>query len=297
MFKTEAFVSEKIWGYERWILSTHKAGESLADKSTEFIGGKKLSSVIGADYPLLVKVIQADETLSVQVHPDDEYARLHENSAGKTECWYILDAKEGASLIYGLNGIYSREELKAAIENQKLDNYLRSVPVSKGDFVFIPAGTVHAIQGGLRLLEIQQSSDITYRLYDWGRPREIHVEKSLDVIKPFPPDSLNVERPFGGSFSCPYFNLEKYDYTVRGSVCFAKKAAQKAAGEQNGQEPTPAMKTSWLSLFIISGTGTFESNTGERLSVQAEDCVIVGAEEKITLIPDAGSTLSVMHIS
>ncbi|MGP1523202.1 MAG: type I phosphomannose isomerase catalytic subunit, partial [Treponema sp.] len=91
MFKTEAFVSEKIWGYERWILSTHKAGEALAEKSTEFIGGKKLSSIIGADYPLLVKVIQADETLSVQVHPDDEYARIHENSAGKTECWYILD--------------------------------------------------------------------------------------------------------------------------------------------------------------------------------------------------------------
>jgi len=291
MFKTEAFVSEKIWGYERWILSTHKAGEALAEKSTEFIGGKKLSSIIGADYPLLVKVIQADETLSVQVHPDDEYARIHENSAGKTECWYILDAKEGASLIYGLNGMYSREELKQAIENQTLDGCLRSVPVSKGDFVFIPAGTVHAIQGGLRLLEIQQSSDITYRLYDWGRPREIHVEKSLDVIKPVPPDSLNAEHPFSGVFSCPYFNLEKYDYTVRGSICFAKKAASQQ------QEPTPAMKTSWLSLFVISGTGTLESNTGECISVKAEDCIIVGSEEKIAVIPDSGSTLSIMHIS
>ncbi|MGI5173484.1 class I mannose-6-phosphate isomerase [Treponema sp. OMZ 840] len=294
MFKTEAFLSEKVWGYERWILSTHKAGESKVEKSVEFIGGKNLSSLIGADYPLLVKVIQADETLSVQVHPDDEYARMHENSAGKTECWYILDAKKDASLIYGLNGIYSRNELKRAIENQKLDSFLRSVPVSKGDFIFIPAGTVHALQGGLRILEVQQSSDITYRLYDWGRPREIHVEKSLDVIKPFTPDSLNVEHPFGGSFSCPYFNLEKYDYTVRGSVCFAKKAASASAEEK---QHTPAMQTSWLSLFVVSGTGSLESNTGERLSVQAEDCVIVGAEEKITLIPDAGSTLSVMHIS
>jgi len=295
MFKTEAFVSEKIWGYERWILSTHNAGEALAEKSTEFIGGKKLSSIIGADYPLLIKVIQADETLSVQVHPDDEYARIHENSAGKTECWYILDAKEGASLIYGLNRIYTREELKQALENQTLDCCLRSIPVSKGDFVFIPAGTVHAIRGGLRLLEIQQSSDITYRLYDWGRPREIHVAKSLDVIKPVPPDSLNVDHPFSGSFSCPYFNVEKYDYTVRGSVCFAKKAA---AAEQNEQkEQTPAMKTSWLSLFIVSGAGTLESNTGERLAVKAEDCIIVGAEEKIAVIPDSGSTLSVMHIS
>ena len=290
MFKTEAFVSEKVWGYERWILSTHADGESKVDAQVEFIGGKPLSSVIGDNYPLLVKVIQADETLSVQVHPDDEYARIHENSAGKTECWYILDAQENASLIYGLNGIYDKTELRRAIENQSLDGYLRSVPVSQGDFIFIPAGTVHAIKGGLRLLEIQQSSNITYRLYDWGRPREVHVEKGLDVIKQVRPDSLSTEHPFSGSFSCPYFLLEKYDYTARGSVCFAQKTA-------SDQKHTPAMKTSWLSLFIISGTGTAESNTGERISLKAEDCIIVEAEEKITLIPDAGSTLSVMHIS
>ena len=111
MFKTQAFISERVWGYERWIASVHPAGQATVDGTTEFIGGKNLSSVIGDSYPLLIKIIQANEVLSVQVHPDDDYARIHENSAGKTECWYILDAKPGASLIYGLSGEYGRLSL------------------------------------------------------------------------------------------------------------------------------------------------------------------------------------------
>ena len=138
MFKTKAFISERVWGYERWIVSVHPAGQASVDETTEFIGGKNLSSVIGASYPLLIKLIQANEILSVQVHPDDDYARIHENSAGKTECWYILDAEPGASLIYGLNGEYSREELRHAIENNSLDSYLQSVPVTKGVAIDVP---------------------------------------------------------------------------------------------------------------------------------------------------------------
>jgi len=131
MFKTKAFISERVWGYERWIASVHPAGQATVDAATEFIGGKNLSSVIGDSYPLLIKIIQANEVLSVQVHPDDDYARIHENSAGKTECWYILDAKPGASLIYGLSGGYGREELRKAIENNSLDAYRQSVKGQK----------------------------------------------------------------------------------------------------------------------------------------------------------------------
>ena len=207
MFKTKPYVSEKVWGYENWIVSTHKVGQSLNAETDE-----NISNLLGNDYPLLIKLIQANETLSVQVHPEDDYAARVENTYGKTECWYILDAKPNATLVCGLNKDYSREELSEAINNNTLDNCLKYVPVEKGDFVFIPAGTVHAIQGGLRILEIQQPSDITYRLYDWGRPREIHIEKGLDVTKAFAP---NPEKPFSKNFSCNYFNLIQQDVTAK----------------------------------------------------------------------------------
>ena len=290
MFKTKAFISERVWGYERWIASVHPAGQATVDAATEFIGGKNLSSVIGDSYPLLIKIIQANEVLSVQVHPDDDYARIHENSAGKTECWYILDAKPGASLIYGLNSEYGREELRKAIENNSLDGYLQSVQVKKGDFIFIPAGTVHAIKGGLRLLEIQESSDITYRLYDWGRGREVHIEKGLDVINPEYNKRISSFAPFAGRFTCPYFTLEKKDYTVKGRICFAKELTN----EQRPAFDTPAAKSGWACLVILSGSGTLESGTGEVLEVKAEDCIMLRTEEKITVMPD--SALSIMEI-
>ena len=301
-------------------MSVHPAGQASVDETTEFIGGKKLSSVIGASYPLLIKLIQANEILSVQVHPDDDYARIHENSAGKTECWYILDAEPGASLIYGLNGEYSREELRHAIENNSLDSYLQSVPVTKGDFVFIPAGTVHAIKGGPRLLEIQESSDITYRLYDWGRAREVHVEKGLDVIKPECNKRVFSFAPFAGRFTCPYFTLEKisaetfetlkkapsekleagtyWDFQIasfstrENAVEFAKELTR----EQASAFDTPAAKSGWACLVILSGSGTLESNGGESFKVQAEDCILLRTEEKITVTPDSHSALSIMEI-
>ena len=195
MLKLSAIKSEKIWGYELWIASTHPAGCQ-----------KDFEAFAGGDYPLLVKVIQADDVLSVQVHPDDKMAAKLEGCRGKTECWYVLDAKKDSRLIYGMNDSYSAGELRSAIAENRLEKYMRSVPVEKGDFAYIPAGTVHAIGGGLRLLEVQQSSDITYRLYDWGRGRECHVEKGISCIKNFEKQEIV---KFPGIFDCPYFRLEK----------------------------------------------------------------------------------------
>jgi len=289
MFKTHPFVSEKIWGYERWIVSVHPTGKSLVDEATPQIGGKPFDAVIGAAYPLLIKIIQANETLSVQVHPDDEYACIHEHSAGKTECWYVLDAVPDAKIIYGLKQDYLRSELEAAIRNNTLERCLRSVPVSKGDFIFIPAGTVHAIQGGLRLLEVQESSDITYRLYDWGRPREVHVQKGLDVLRYLPESALTPIHQFSGTRLCPYFRLEKKDFTVAGTVSFSSF-------------DTPAANTGWCSLFIIAGSGALETagngilETAENraLPVKAEDCFMVRSEAVVSVLPDRDSPLSIM---
>ena len=181
---------------ECWGVSAHEHGSSYVRNGR--FQGKTLREAVTTDpalfgltapeFPLLVKIIDAQDDLSIQVHPDDDYARLHENgSPGKSECWYILDAKLGASLILG-HTAKTREELKEKIKSGKMQGLFQTVPVFPGDLVRIPPGTVHAIKGGILLLETQQNSDITYRVYDYerlwqGKKRELHVEKSLDVIR------------------------------------------------------------------------------------------------------------------
>ena len=300
MFKTNPFIHEKPWGYERWLVSTHSAGQSKVGDTTEFIGGKYLSSILGNDYPVLVKIIQANKMLSVQVHPNDDYARLVENSRGKTECWYILESEKDASIICGINyteANYSREALAKSIEDGTLENELKRFPVQKGDFVFIPAGTVHTIEGGLRLLEIQQSSDLTYRLYDWGRSREIHIRKSLDVIKP---SSGELIKGFSGRYECNYFTIEKLDFSHAGKICFAKEGISNPnPTAQPALLPafdTPASKTGWVSLVVTSGTGRIISTTGEILEVKAEDCIMFRYEEDISVQPTGDDPLSLVKI-
>lgn len=177
ILKLKPYYSEKIWGYEEWNLSTHRNGRSTVEGKNKY-----LVEELGEELPILIKIIQANEALSVQVHPGDEYSRKYENDNGKTECWYILDAKEDASLICGIKEGFNRDSFAQIIEDGKIEESLKRIKVKKGDMIYIPAGTVHAIEGGIKILEIQQSSDVTYRMYDWGRDREMHIEKSLDVI-------------------------------------------------------------------------------------------------------------------
>lgn len=279
MFKTIPYVSEKVWGYENWIVSTHKVGQSKRAEDNE-----NISNILGNDYPLLIKLIQANETLSVQVHPEDDYAAKVENTYGKTECWYILDAKPNATLVCGLNKDYTREELAAAIQNNTLDNCLKYVPVEKGDFVFIPAGTVHAIQGGLRILEIQQPSDVTYRLYDWGRPREIHIEKGLDVTKAYAPEP---EKPFSKDFSCNYFTLIQQDVSEKETKITLEPK----------DKNSPAFKSGYVTLFVLSGSGKLFSKTeNKEIDIKAEDTIIVKTSEVLYANPDNNNGLSFMKI-
>ena len=255
VLKLTAVLSKKIWGYEEWIASTHPDG-----RQDDFY------AAVGGEYPLLVKIIQADDTLSVQVHPDDEAAKRLENDRGKTECWYVLDAKPGAKLVYGLNGTYSQDELRAAVQENRLEACLQQVEVHKGDFIFIPSGTVHAIGGGLRLLEVQQSCNITYRLYDWGRPRELHVDKGIQVIKH---DGVRKVAPFPGEFACEYFTLQTVN--VHGGYSMLA-----AAGASSAED--------WQLVYCIEGTGTIKSACGGApLSMKAEDIFAVAPGEKITV--------------
>lgn len=176
-------------------------------------------------FPLLVKVIDANDDLSVQVHPDDAYAKENENgSLGKTECWYIIDCDPDADIIIGHNA-KTKEELTEMIENGEWDKLLNRFPIKPGDFFFIPAGTVHAIRKGTQILEIQQNSDVTYRLYDYdrlqdGKPRELHIKKSIDVIncphKPAQNTIITKEIENGVDkelVTTPLFTVDEYDIT------------------------------------------------------------------------------------
>ena len=177
---------------ETWELSFHKDGMStlldgraLGDVATAQDLGKNCDSF--DFFPVLVKFIDAQDKLSVQVHPSDEYALKNENSLGKTEMWYIVDADEGAGIYLGFKEDITKEQFVNAIEEKKLTDYLKFIPVKKGDSYFIPSGTIHAICSGCLICEIQQNSNITYRVYDYGRKdkngneRELHVDKAIDV--------------------------------------------------------------------------------------------------------------------
>jgi mannose-6-phosphate isomerase len=136
--------------------------------------------------PLLVKYLFTSERLSIQVHPNDEQARERGVANGKTECWYILDAEPGATLGLGLTREVSKEELRAAALDGSIEQLMSWKPVSGGDFLFVPAGTIHAVGAGISLLEFQQNEGVTYRLYDYGRPRELHLEDGIAVCEPIP---------------------------------------------------------------------------------------------------------------
>lgn len=187
---------------ETWECSTHPDGQSTAAdgpfagmklgeilaEHPEFLGTHPLQLTGGrAELPILVKLIDASRDLSVQVHPDDAYALSREGQRGKTEMWYILAARKGAELIYGFSQDVDAARVRRALEEDTIGNYLNHVPVRKDDVFFIPAGTVHAVGAGVLLAEVQQSSNLTYRLYDYhrvdrdGKPRPLSVDKALDV--------------------------------------------------------------------------------------------------------------------
>ena len=201
----------------------HK-GRTLESVLKEFGGNLIAPDFSDREFPLLVKLIDACDALSVQVHPDDTYAKEVENDRGKTEMWYIVEADEGAELIFGLQDGATREDFAKAIKENDPERVLKRCPVHAGECYFIPAGMTHAIGKGILIAEIQQNCDLTYRVYDYNRRgadgslRELHVEKALDVVRPFTVDEVEEIRYARRSDTlvngdiladCEYFRVEK----------------------------------------------------------------------------------------
>ncbi len=220
---------------EAWILSGHREGQSIVRKG--IYEGRRLDDLylnekqlfgesFKEKFPLLIKVLDAQKWLSVQVHPNDLYAKKHHNDFGKNECWYVLDAKKDASIIYGQKAP-TKEAMKAAIDNGSWDEVLNYIPVKKGDFFDVPVGTVHAIGKGIEILEIQQSSDVTYRLYDFdridkdGKKRDLHIEESLEVIDydvRGPKHEIKNFKDVTRYVSNQYFTVDKLKFTKETTV-------------------------------------------------------------------------------
>lgn len=239
---------------ESWELSAHKNGLSIIANG-EFKGRsldnlfndkEQKHKVFGMHcenlnkFPILAKFIDANKSLSIQVHPGNEYAKKYENDSGKTEVWYVMDCKDDAKIIYGFNDNVNNDNIKFAMGNiEKNVNY---IDVHKGDFIEIPSGTIHAIMDGVFICEIQQNSDVTYRVYDWnrvdssGKSRELHTEKALDVI------NLNSKK-----------EIYNYDLIKKDTSMYKSDIFNIDMVNINGNKEEISSKESFLEYIVIEG--------------------------------------------
>ncbi|MGN7383138.1 type I phosphomannose isomerase catalytic subunit [Paenibacillus sp. SAFN-117] len=267
---------------EGWMIGDHPNGttkvangelaglglDEIRSKYGELIFGTKGINSPNGRFPLLLKLLDCEDDLSVQVHPGDDYAGLPEGELGKTEMWYILEAKPGAKIIYGLKPGTTRESLADAIEGKRILDYLQEVPVAAGDSFYIPAGTVHALGAGVLVAEVQQNSDTVYRLYDYdrpgldGKPRELHIEDSLNVIayEGAGATRMTTEVPGPNQWlklaHSPYFIVEK--------------------GVVNGRWELQTSKETFVIHIVCEGSGQI-SWDGESMPIKAGECLLLPA--------------------
>lgn len=286
------FETDKEIAAEAWMLSVHKDGMNTV-LNGEY-AGKTISEVLeiwGADalgknaesfsyFPILIKLIDAKQKLSVQVHPDDSYAMSVEGEYGKTEMWYVVDCEEGAELVYGFKNNISKEGFEKRIKDNTLTDVCNSVPVHKGDVFFIDAGTLHAIGEGILIAEVQQNSNTTYRVSDYGRlgadgkPRELHIDKALDVTKCEAP-----QMPYGniGEITADGKN------TIRELAVCDKFSAKLLELNEN---MNIYLKDSFVSLIVLEGDACIKWNKGE-IKAKKGDSIFIPAGLETNLCGNA----------
>ena len=288
-FRLAPFFSPRVWGRpnlrpwypetgtselvgEAWLTGPDSlietgpfTGRTLASAVAEF-PSEILNPAAVPEFPLLVKLLFPNDKLSVQVHPDDAHAQAIGQPRGKTECWYVLEAEPGASVALGLKPNVTLEALAASAADNTMEDLIEQVPVSVGDMVFVDAGTIHAIGPGMTLLETQQTSDITYRLYDYDRPRELHVEDALRVMKPHTRARKVAPVQQDGYVRLiqeQYFTVDRFSIKANGPRPFA---------------PSPVPQ-----IFVgIAGEATLESS-GERIALERGKAIIVPAGSTVLL--------------
>ena len=266
-------------------------GKDLKELISEFkseLIGNKIYSIFGDKFPLLIKFIDAKEALSIQLHPHDDLAKKRHNSFGKTEMWYVMQADDKANLIVGFKKDVSSEEYLEHLENKSLTDILNIDEVNKGDVYFIPTGRVHAIGAGVMLAEIQQTSDITYRIYDWDRPnpdgtyRELHTEEALDAIdyssqRTYKTDYSKEENSSTEIVSCPYFTTNVLP--INGSVSV-----------------NHSDKDSFVIYMCVEGNVTFNYNNKVEKLQMGETILVPASIKKLDIISEGKSELLEVYI-
>ena len=278
-FATDGDPVGEVWltGDECRVATGPNAGKTLAElfsEAPEKLLGKEASSTAS---PLLIKVIFAREKLSVQVHPDDRMAQKYGQPRGKTECWYALAAEPGAEVAVGLKPGVTLDMIEDGIRTGTLEESLNVLDVKTGDMIFVDAGTVHAIWPGSVILETQQNCDITYRMYDYGRPRELHIEKSIEATKLKTRGGKVQARVLGERtvlLDEEYFRVERI--AVQGSV-----GSEKLRGEGEAQQRLTY-------LFAKAGSGRIVSEGFEAVDLPARGIVCVPALSPNFSVEDMG---------
>lgn len=288
----ESWELSGVAGDESIVSEGDYAGMSLPELIARFKGGlvgEKVYAAHGTEFPLLVKFIDARQDLSIQVHPNDALSKARHNKNGKTEMWYVVGADEGAHLLSGFSKRITPEQYAGSVENHTITDLLTVYPVAAGDLFFLPAGRIHAIGAGSFVAEIQQTSDVTYRIYDYGRkgadgkPRELHTELAKEAIDyTVLPDyrshyetQKNAETPL---VSCPYFTTSLYDLDAP-------------------VETELAMPDSFLIVVCLAGRGTLLDSQGDRTSLRQGETVLVPAStQSVRFVPDGPMKLLTSHI-
>ncbi len=252
------------------------AGCSLEDVSKKF-GEQLLGEGKSSRFPLLIKFLFPHDKLSVQVHPDDEVAMRKGEPCGKTECWYILQAEPGAAVGVGLKPGVTRAEVERAIREVKMEQLLNWIDVRRGDMIYVDAGTVHAIRPGVIIIETQQNSDTTYRLYDYGRPRDLHVQDGLEAMK----DQTHAGKVVQGE---PQSEQGKIQANVISSPCFIVDKF-KLSKSWEFRRPAHAPGQVWC-LVAIGGCGVIQAKGATPLTFSCGEAVVVPASvERFVITP------------
>ena len=277
MYKFTPIRKTLVWGTEDWVISGVPGSESVVAEGPE--AGKKITELYPGTFPLLIKFIDAKRDLSIQVHPGDELAAKRHGCSGKTEMWYVIGAEPGAKLISGLKQQITPDEYVRLVEEHRITEVLAEHAVAPGDVFYMPSGRIHSIGGGCFLAEIQQTSDITYRIYDYnrpgldGKPRQLHTQEAKEAIDyhVYPeyrtPYAAKQNTPVE-LIRCPYFTTELYELT---SPSFAGLT---------GESP-------FLIAIGHHDTGTLKTAQDEKKLSPGEAVLIPATEGKVSFIPAA----------
>lgn len=280
MYKFTPILKTLVWGTESWVLSGVPGDESVVAEGPE--AGKKITDIYPGQFPLLIKFIDTKQDLSVQVHPDDKLAMARYGLNGKTEMWYVIDAAPGASLMSGLKEQITPDDYVRLVEEDRITDVLARHAVSPGDVFFLPAGRIHAIGGGCFLAEIQQTSDLTYRIYDYGRlgldgkPRQLHTQEAKDAIdyRVYPEYRTKYRMQRDAAVElvrCPYFTTELFELTREMTI-------PGRAGDDKG----------FLIVIGVSGQVRLRTAQDETVLSPGEAVLVPAADGALSALPLPG---------